>query len=181
MERLHVVPRVGGVLLYVRPTALVVGRILTPHTPSKPSSGTSLHDLDNETRTHLGRDDNLVPNPARLHPLPNELLRAPVLVVVRGVDEVPARVVERVQQLEARRLVHHAHTVLTPLVADAHASEADRRDVNPRLVAEAAVATELGRGRAGGSPELEERHEDDWVGDGRDRWFVGCPRWKRGR
>ena len=69
--------------------------------------------------TYLGRNDHLVAYPARLHPLSNELLGRLVLVVVRGVDEVAAGVVVRVEEREARLLVHRAGAELRPLVADA--------------------------------------------------------------
>ena len=73
--------------------------------------------------TNLGGDDHLVTDATRLHPLADELLGRLVLVVVRGVDEVAASRVERIEELEARLLVHRAHAELVPLVTDAHRPE----------------------------------------------------------
>ena len=103
-------------------------------------------------RAHLRRDDHLVADPPLLHPLPDELLRGLVLVVVRGVDEVAPGVVEGVEEREARLLVHRAHAELLPLVADAHRSEAERRDVHSCEGCELAVEAELGRRGWSGLP-----------------------------
>ena len=99
--------------------------------------------VDGRVRAHLRRDDHLVPNPARLHPLANEHLRRLVLVVVRGIDEVSPRGVERVEQRETRLLAHRAHS-RTPLVADAHSSEAEWRHVQAGIRRERTVAAKLG-------------------------------------
>ena len=69
--------------------------------------------------TYLGGDDDLVSDLALLHPLADELFGGLVLVIVRSVDEVPARGVVRVEQLEARLLVHGTGADRVPLVADA--------------------------------------------------------------
>ena len=104
--------------------------------------------------THLSREDNLVADAALLHPLPKELLRGLVLVVVRRVDEVPSGIVERVEEREARLLVHRAHAELLPFVADARRAELERRDVHPSEGGELAVEPELGWGRRWGGEEI---------------------------
>ena len=51
------------------------------------------------------------------------------LLVVGGVDKVPAVVKVGVEELEAGRLVHLAHTEGTPFIVDAHGAELQRRDM----------------------------------------------------
>ena len=110
-------------------------------------------------RAHLRRDDHLVADPPLLHPLPEELLRGLVLVVVRGVDEVSAGFIERVKELEARLLVHRSHArALRPLVSNAHRPEADGRDVDAGCRREQTVATELGLRLGRWCPKFGGRH-----------------------
>lgn len=100
--------------------------------------------------THLRRDDNLITDTARRHPLANVQLRGFVLVVVRGVDEVASSLEERVKKLEAGLLGHETHPELVPLVANAHCPKAEWRDVHAGGGGELAVEAELrGRGRSG--------------------------------
>ncbi len=101
---------------------------------------------------YLGHNNHLVSVAALLHPLPDEFLRRFVLVVVRGIDEVAARLVERVEELEAALLAHCAHAEFLPLVTDAHRAECERRDVHARKWAELAVVAELGWGSGCGRP-----------------------------
>ena len=68
-------------------------------------------------------------------------------LAVGGVDKVATGFVERVEQLEAALLVHGAHTQVRPLVADAHGSELDGRNMNAGTRGKGSVAAELGLGR----------------------------------
>lgn len=74
------------------------------------------------------------------------------ILIAGRIDEVPARVVIRIKELERRLLVHRAHETV-PLVADAHRAEAQRRDVNASVWAQLAVPTELGGGFGSGCPK----------------------------
>lgn len=57
----------------------------------------------------LGGNDHLVPNAALFHPFANPRLGFLFLVVVRGVDEVPASAVKVVQDIFRRLLVAGTH------------------------------------------------------------------------
>ena len=136
MKGLHVIPNITS-LLRDAAGPLVIGAILStqyqrPEIPFR-------HTAD---RTHLCCNNHLVANAALLHPLTDELFGRLVLVDVCRIDEVPARLVERVQQLEAACLVHYAEADLVPLVPDAHRPKAQRRHVYAREGSELAVPTQ---------------------------------------
>ena len=63
----------------------------------------------------LGRDDHLVPTVARGQPLPEPLLRFPVLVAVGGIYEVAAEGLEGVEDGEGRLFAAFAHPGLVGL------------------------------------------------------------------
>ena len=69
------------------------------------------------------------------------------MVAVRGVNEVASSIVKRVEEREARLLVHRAHTEVLPLVPDAHAPQDDGGDMEAGNGRKLAVAAELGCGR----------------------------------
>ena len=47
------------------------------------------------------------------------------LLVVRGIDEVAARLEVGIEELEGELLVHGAYSAIVPLVTDAHATKDD--------------------------------------------------------
>ena len=121
---------------------------------------------------YLGSNNELVANATLLRPLADEFLRTFVLaawgsvarnfterervLVVRSVNEVSARIVERIEQLEAIFFVHCTHANVSPLVANAHGTEAYWRNVQPCERGELAMTAELGwRWRRG----CEDRHD----------------------
>ena len=70
------------------------------------------------------------------------------ILAIGGVDKITACVIERVEQSEALLLVHGAHTILLPFVADAHGTKSNGREVDSSKRRELAEATKLGfRGR----------------------------------
>ena len=104
--------------------------------------------------TYLGSENEMVANAALFSPLADELLGGAVLVVACGVDEVAALLPESVEQLEAGFLRHVAHADLGPgRLADAHASELERRDVNASARGELTEVAELRGGLFGGGEE----------------------------
>lgn len=84
---------------------------------------------------------NLVPDAALLHPLSDEFLGRPVLVVVLRINEIDPGLVERIEQLERALL---AHLTGLPFVSDTHTTDAQRRGVDARKEAELAGVAKLG-------------------------------------
>ena len=62
---------------------------------------------------------------------------------VGSINEVTARLVERVKELEAALLVHLPEPEFPPLVADAHPTEADGRDMQTSEWGELAVTAKF--------------------------------------
>lgn len=72
---------------------------------------------------------------------------------IGGVDKITTSFIVCIEQLEAAFLVHGAHAVLRPLIADTHASQREGRDMNSSQGRETTVTSELGawlRGEAVG-------------------------------
>ena len=65
------------------------------------------------------------------------------LLVVSSINEVSSGIIERVEELETRLLVHHAHSELLPLVTDTHGAETEWRDVYARKRPELAVSAKF--------------------------------------
>ena len=75
------------------------------------------------------------------------------VLIVGSIDEISAGFIECVKELEGGLLVHGAHTELGPLVADAHAPEAERGDMDGGARGELAIVAKLGGRLRGGSVE----------------------------
>jgi hypothetical protein len=118
--------------------------------------------ISNEGNPYLGRDDEVVANPASFSPFADELLRRVVLaknhvlehseldkrrtglLVTSGIEEVTALLPESVEQLEATLFGHVAHSDRGPRrFADAHASELEWRNVDTCPLGELTKVTEL--------------------------------------
>ena len=96
------------------------------------------------TGSHLGSDDKLIAYTARFLPFSNEFFGRLVLatklsvraelgepggsdiLIIGGINKVPAVIEKGIQKLEARRLVHRTHTSLGPFVANAHSTQGER-------------------------------------------------------
>ncbi len=64
------------------------------------------------------------------------------VLIVRGVDEIPAKVKVRVQQLETGLFVHGSHKEV-PFITDTHRAQLERRHAHSRAGGQDAVDTEL--------------------------------------
>ena len=125
---------------------------------------------------HLCGNDQLVTNLSRFHPFTNKFLRTLVLaegdetislyngsdddqnlLVVSGIDEVAASLIESIKKLETSILVHSTHALFGPLVTDAHGTETDRRDMNACARSKFTEVTKLSSGGSGGSKETHDK------------------------
>ena len=52
------------------------------------------------------------------------------LLAISGIDEVSTGIIEGIQELEGRFLVHTPHAKLLPLVPDAHTTELERGNMD---------------------------------------------------
>lgn len=75
------------------------------------------------------------------------------VLVIGGIDKVPAVIIIRVQKLETGGLVHRSHSSVCPLVTDAHGTELEGRNMDTRVGREATETSELGGRLWGGRKE----------------------------
>ena len=61
------------------------------------------------------------------------------VLVIGGVDEISASLVECIKELERGCLVHAAHAEFFPLVTDAHGTELQRRDMDAGIGGQGAI------------------------------------------
>lgn len=123
--------------------------------------------------TNLSRKEELVTNAPFLRPLPNIFFglaegtgdeqrsqnQRPAhthqtkdshSLGVSGINEITAQLEVLVQELEAILLVHTSNSNILPLLANAHPSKSDRRDMDACLSPKATIVAQAGWGRWSG-------------------------------
>lgn len=185
-HRFEVVPRVVDFLAEGgRFGAFEVGRVL--------HESEHIENLRGWCIAYLRSEDDLVAYTAGFHPFANEQLGCFILtthsehqltstlvdysLAVGGIDEVPSRLVIRVEEFEGGLLVHIAHTDRMPLIADAHRSELNGGHMHACCGRELTINSELGRRSGGLDPEsldglFRGRHGGDE--EAMDPWMAGC-------